>query len=223
MKIAIVYTSTSSDMIKLVENELRNVTNGEKIDILTYTDPTIIAETILNGKTTKNSAKRLIKIYMDAVNSGAEIIYNICSSVGDVADAAKNLFNIIGVPIVRIDEEMAKYAIKNGKRIGVLATLSTTLNPTKNLINRCAKEMDTEIVLVDGLADGAFGKSGEELENVLIDTACGISKDVDIILLAQASMASCQEKIARITGKPVVSSPQFGAIGVANVINSMNK
>ena len=56
---------------------------------------------------------------------------NLCSSVGEVADSAQDVAKYIGVPIVRVDEEMCREAVRKGQRIGVMATLPTTLEPTK--------------------------------------------------------------------------------------------
>lgn len=226
MKIAIVYTSTTPQMISIIEDELRSSikdnlrssAENEELQILMYTDPTIIKEAVANSKITEAIAKRLIKMYMDASIAGAKIIYNICSSVGDIADEAKSLFKKMGVDIIRIDEEMVISAIKSGKRIGVIATLKTTLEPTKNLIKRCSKEMGMDIEIIDALAEGAFGKTQAELEEILINKALSISDKIDVIVLAQASMSLCEEKIANATKKIVVSSPKFGAKAVSKAI-----
>lgn len=219
MKVAIVYTGVNPQLITTVERELKAATRGIDFDIMTLADPTIINETIANGGVTQGAAQRLMKLYMAGIEGGADIIYNICSSIGDVADAAKPIFKIMGVPFVRIDESMAINAVKTGKRIGVLATLRTTLDPTKRLIKRCADEMGVDVTLVDALADGAFGKSKDELEIILIEKAREISDRVDIILLAQASMAECEDKIKEASGKPVVSSPRFGAAAMRKAID----
>lgn len=221
MKIAIVYTGVNPQLITTVERELKAATSGTQFDIMTLADPTIINETIENGGVTPAAAQRLMKLYMAGMAGGADIIYNICSSIGDVADAAKPIFKMMGIPFVRIDEGMAISAIKTGTRIGVLATLSTTLEPTKRLINRCASEMGVKVTLVDALADGAFGKSKEELEHIFVEKVKSIADKVDVILLAQASMAECEKKLEEASGKPVVSSPRFGAASVRDAICSL--
>lgn len=47
-------------------------------------------------------------MFMKAVLDGADAILNICSSVGEVADAAQDIGKYTGIPIVRIDEEMCR-------------------------------------------------------------------------------------------------------------------
>lgn len=68
---------------------------------------------------------------MKAVGEDCEAMLNLCSSVGEVADAAQDAAKYIGVPIVRVDEEMCREAVRQGKKIGVVATLATTLEPPK--------------------------------------------------------------------------------------------
>ena len=72
---------------------------------------------------------------MQAVSDGADAVLNCCSSVGEVADAAQDIGRYTGIPIVRIDEEMCREAARLGKRVGVLATLPTTLEPTMQLFH----------------------------------------------------------------------------------------
>ena len=61
------------------------------------------------------------------------------TAVSEGADAAHDIARYTGIPIVRVDEEMCREAVRQGKRIGVMATLPTTLNPTKNTILRVAR------------------------------------------------------------------------------------
>lgn len=220
MIVAFIYTKTNPKLIQLIENEVFEAAPNEDVQVLIYSDPTVLSDVIDHGEVTTNAAKRAMKMYFDAVTSGADIVYSICSSIGDVADAAQSAFKIMGIPLIRIDENMAVQAIRKGKRIGVLATLSTTLNPTKRLIQRCAQEMGSEVELVDSVSDGLFGKSQAELEKTLVKAACEISDQVDVILLAQASMTLCAEAITLATGKEVFSSPKYGAMAVAEAISS---
>src|SRR3546814_19017957 len=51
---------------------------------------------------------------------------------------------------------MAEKAVATGRRIGVVATLSTTLNPTADLVRRVAAEQGKQIEIVEHLCEGAF-------------------------------------------------------------------
>lgn len=209
-KAALVYTSTTPELIELVEREVRkNI--GEDAELISLQDPSILADVRAAGYVTPAAAARLIGMYMKAVGEGAEAILNICSSVGEVADSVQCAAAYIGVPIVRIDEEMCREAVRLGRRVGVLATLATTLEPTKNTIKRVARAMGTHAELVDGLIDGAFGLDQEQFRKLLLEAAGKIADQVDVIVLAQGSMAYVEEDLHQAYGIPVLSSPRFGA------------
>ena len=128
-----------------------------------------------------------------------------------LADAAQDAAKYIGVPVVRVDEEMCREAVRQGKRIGVVATLATTLEPTKNTILRMSRECGKHVELVDCLVEGAFGLNQEEFRARMAESIEKIADDVDVVLFAQGSMAYCEEYIAEKFGKVVLSSPRFGA------------
>ncbi len=217
MKIGIVYTSTTPELIKMVNEELtKNL--GKDVEFLNYQDPSILAEVRERGYVYNQPASRLISMYTQSIIDGADVVLNCCSSVGEVADAAQDIGKYLGTPIVRIDEDMCKEAVRLGKRIGVLATLPTTLEPTKNTLKRVARELGKEIELVDGLIDGAFGISQEEFKTLMEAKTAEIIQTVDVILLCQGSMAYVEEYLFNIFKKPILSSPRFGAIAVKKAL-----
>ena len=209
MKVALVYTSTTPELIELVEKEVGDVLPRET-EVASYQDPSILAEVRDAGYVTAPPAARLVGMYMTAVSEGADAILNLCSSVGEVADAAQDIARYTGIPIVRVDEE--------GKRIGVMATLPTTLNPTKNTILRVAREMNRQVELVDALVDGGFGLDQEQFKDLMSEYAGTIADKVDVILFAQGSMAYCEEYIHEKYGKVVLSSPRFGAAALKDAL-----
>jgi Asp/Glu/hydantoin racemase len=210
MKVGLVYTSTTPELIELVEEEVKKQL-GEDVELYSIQDPSILADTRDAGYVTTNAAARLITMYMQAAQEGCDAIINLCSSVGEVADSAQDVANYIGVPIVRVDEEMCRDAVRSGTRVGVMATLPTTLEPTKNTIKRMSRECGKQVELVDCLVEGAFGLNQEEFKQRMADSAKQIADKVDVIVFAQGSMAYCEEYIENLFGVKVVSSPRFGA------------
>lgn len=217
MKVALVYTSTTPELIELLEKEVRQVL-PEDAEISSYKDPSILAEVRDAGYVTAPPAARLIGMYTKAICEGADAILNICSSVGEVADAAQEVGKYTGIPIVRIDEDMCREAVRLGTRIGVMATLPTTLTPTKNTILRVAREMNKHVELVDVLVDGGFGLDQEQFKELMTRYAAEICDKVDVILFAQGSMAYCEEYIHQKCKKPVLSSPRFGAAALKEAL-----
>ena len=210
MKAALVYTSTTPELIELVEKLVKEAL-PQGTEIASYQDPSILAEVREKGYVTVPPAARLVGVYTKAMSEGADAILNICSSVGEVADSAQSFAKYTGIPIVRIDEEMCREAVRLGNRVGVVATLSTTLAPTKNTVLRVAREMNKHVELVDALVDGAFGLDQEQFKKLMTEYCTKIKDQVDVILFAQGSMAYCEEYIHEKLGIPVLSSPRFGA------------
>ena len=208
MKVGLIYTSTTPELIELVEREVKQQL-GEQAELYSLQDPSILADVREAGYVTTAPAARLIAMYMQAAQCDAML--NLCSSVGEVADSVQDVAKYIGVPIVRVDEEMCREAVRKGKRIGVMATLPTTLEPTKGTIRRMARECNKAVELVDCLVDGAFGLDQDQFKARMTEMAATIADKVDVIVFAQGSMAYCEEYIAEKFGKVVVSSPRFGA------------
>ena len=88
MKVALVYTSTTPELIELVEKEVGAVLPSDT-EVVSYEDPSILAEVRDAGYVTAPAAARLVGTYMKAVSEGADAILNLCSSVGEVAAAAQ--------------------------------------------------------------------------------------------------------------------------------------
>lgn len=221
MKIGVVYTSTTPELIELVERELRAQV-GAEATFLSYQDPSILADVREAGVVTAGATAKLVGLYVQAIKDGADAILNCCSSVGGVADCVQDMARYTGVPIVRIDEDMCREAVRNaaksGGRIGVMATLATTLEPTKDTIRRVAREMNVRVTLVDALLEGAFGLSPDQFTKRMCDKAISVKDQVDVLLFAQGSMAYCEAPVHAASAKPVVSSPRFGAPAVRRAL-----
>ena len=86
------------------------------------------------------------------------------------------------------------------------------------MLERASREEGREVTLLDGLAEGAFqaGQSGDSdtHDRLIAEAAEHIAGDVDLFVLAQGSMARMEERLASITGKPVLSSPVSGVQGL---------
>lgn len=186
-----------------------------EVNVNHIADSSLIKEVIANNEVTPAVRRRLLAYYNAAADAGADVVFNTCSSVGDVADYGNQYARI---PVFRIDQPMAAEAVAKYDRIGVISTLPTTLDPTCRLLQNEARKAGRAVTLVEGLADGAFaaGQSGDgETHDRLIAEAAGrIASQVDAFVLAQGSMARMEQRLAELTGKPVLSSPVLGVKGL---------
>src|SRR5688572_11637756 len=63
-------------------------------------DDSLLPEVLRNGGVTPAVRERLLEYYRTAERCGAEVIFNQCSSVGEVADEGQKLLH---VPLVKVD------------------------------------------------------------------------------------------------------------------------
>ena len=155
--------------------------------------------------------RRLLSYYENAQSLGVDAILNQCSSVSEVAEDFKKL---IDIPIVKIDEAMAREAVRLGKKIGVIATVETTLGPSCSLIENAAKQAGKEIEIVRYLVEGAMmiiiEQGDKERHNAMvIGEVERAARECDVVVLAQGSMTVLLPLLTHIK-TPVLSSPRMG-------------
>ena len=185
-------------------------------EIVNFVDDSILPQLATNGGDTSAVADRLIHYAQFAEQVGADVILNACSSVGGIVAEMRQR---VAIPIVRIDEAMAEAAVRRGNRIGVAATLATTLNPTMQLVQSKAEQAGRQIEIVSLLADTAYqkliagDKAGHDAE---LAAALGdLAASVDVVVLAQASMARVVPSLPPEQQQKVLSSPRLGMERVA--------
>jgi Asp/Glu/hydantoin racemase len=142
--------------------------------------------------------------------AGVDLIFSACSSLGPSMDVARALVNI---PIIKIDDAMTQQAVALGSRIGVMATVPTTLQPTVDLIQHWAvnagKAVETKQHLCEGAFDILMSGDRDQHDQMVLDGALQLAPQVDLIVLAQASMSRLAPTLSEEIGKEVLSSPRL--------------
>lgn len=179
-------------------------------------DESLLLNTIRDAALSKKTMQRLSQHVFSAIDAGADAVVVTCSTLGEAVDAVLPLSS---VPLFRIDRGMAMLAVERATRIGVLATLPTTLGPTSRLIGETARAAGRDCTIVDTLCAGAFDRltAGDiEGHDTLVTAGFReLAASVDLVVLAQASMAGALRSIAEAGGVPVLSSPELGMAYVA--------
>jgi len=175
-------------------------------------DESLIQNTIAAGSLQKATIRRLFKEIESAREGGADVVMVTCSSLGPAITLAQQAFDF---PVLRVDQAMAEEAVRRGRRVGVLATLPTTLTPTCDLVRETARTMQRECEVVTGLCAGAFeavaAGNGAEHDRLVTRGLAALAEKVDVVVLAQASMARVIQHIPPDQIKvPVLSSPRLG-------------
>ena len=180
-----------------------------ELETFHMTDESLIRNTIAAQGLTKATLRRLVAMIGSAHDAGAGAVMVTCSSIGAGVRVARELYDF---PVLRVDEAMAEAAVSAGRRIGVAATLRTTLEPTISLIEEAAAAAGRAIEIVPSLCEGAFeavlAGDTERHDALLALSLAALRDQVDVVVLAQASMARV---VAELTGggAPILSSPEL--------------
>jgi Asp/Glu/hydantoin racemase len=182
-----------------------------EVKVFHMTDESLIRNTISAGELTKATVRRLVAMVGSAHEGGADAVMVTCSSIGPAVAVARQIY---GFPVLRVDEAMADAAVSRARRIGVAATLKTTLEPTMALIRETAARTGRDVELVPELCAGAFeavlAGDTERHDALLAESLVRLRQGVDVVVLAQASMARVVANLGTNGGAPILSSPELG-------------
>jgi Asp/Glu/hydantoin racemase len=190
------------------------------VNVFNIADDSLVKNILSAGSLTAPIARRVASYLESAELAGADYILVTCSSIGSAVEAGAKL---TGVPVLRVDQPMADRAVATGRRVGVIATLRTTLEPTSDLIQRRAALAGKSIELTARLAEGAFEAlmSGNAAKHDALVAAAlkELAKQVDVIVLAQASMARVVATLpAEDKRVPILASPGIAVDYLATVL-----
>ncbi len=209
---------TSATLVPVFQQLCRELLPA--VDTFNIVDDSLVKAIGRKGALTADIARRVGAYIESAEAGGADQVLVTCSSIGPAVEASAPF---VGVPVLRVDQPMADWAVATGRDIGVIATLPTTLEPTADLVRRRAEAVDAEITLTTRLCEGAFEAlmAGDAAKHDAIVTAAlrELSTAVDVVVLAQASMARVVDALpaeARVV--PILSSPRLAIEYLAKVM-----
>ena len=198
---------TSATLVPVFQQLCNDYLPG--VQTFNIVDDSLIKKVIKAGELTPDNARRVVNYVGSAEAGGADYILVTCSSIGAAVEASAALTK---VPVLRVDQPMADQAVQTGRRIGVIATLPTTLGPTSDLVQRRAALAGKDIELTSVLCEGAFDAlmSGDAARHDAMVAAAlkDLVTRVDVVLLAQASMARVVDTLNEADRKvPILASP----------------
>jgi Asp/Glu/hydantoin racemase len=172
-------------------------------------DPTLLADARAHGVDAPLVA-RLDDRLRELAARGPDVIVCTCSTLSGYAERAT-----LPVPVLRVDRPMAEQAVAIGGRIAVVATVASTLTPTRDLLLECAA--DAHVELAPCLDAWSLFEAGDLAGYRQAIAAHVRTLDADVIVLAQASLVPAVELLGDLR-VPVLSSPRSAvdrAIAVA--------
>ncbi len=150
--------------------------------------------------------------------AGVDMILLACSTFNYAAELARPM---IDIPIAQIDRPMMEKAVRTGNKIGLLATLETTVPSSERLLQIAAgeagKEIDCKTVLCREAFD-AYSRGDVETHNQILKGAIArLSQEVDCIVMAQLSMLAFAPFLGE-TAVPVYNSGETGFARVREML-----
>ena len=205
MKVVLIHTSPVSlnDLKALFKEILPGV---EMVNII---DDSLLEEVKKNGQINSNIISRMCAYVQVAKTLDPDLIFNQCSSVGEAFDIARKQASC---KTLKIDEAMAEKAVELGSRIGVVATVASTVAPSCRLVETKAKEAGKEVTvtryLVDGALDILMSGDVDKHNELVINAIRKAEEENDVVVLAQGSMTAILPLLGE-TKKPVLTSPRL--------------
>jgi aspartate/glutamate racemase len=154
-------------------------------------------------------------------DAGVDLILLACSTFNRAVELARPMIN---TPMLQIDRPMMDLAVQQGSRLGLLATVPTTVPASERLLRLAATEAGKKVKIRTVLCSEAFEeiKSGrvDRHNEILIAEIDKLSRAVDAIVLAQVSM-SALEPMLKDTKVPVYNSGRTGFNKVREMLEAL--
>lgn len=207
--LALIHTSLLFINVEMMMEEILNevLPDVRRINIV---DDSLLADVKARGAITSDVQQRMNNYVQSAVLAGADAVLSLCSSLGPAVDEARKR---VEIPVIKIDDPMTEKAVREADRIGVLATVATTLEPTIKLLEEKSTILGKPVEIHSRLVEGAFdalmnGDKFEHDEKVSL-AAYEFMDEIDLIVLAQASMTRMAPRLHSETRRTVLSSPRL--------------
>ena len=192
---------------------LKEKVPGVRVEFIT--DSTLLNDVRANGGPTQAVIDRMTLYAKAAEISGADLIVNSCSTVGEVADVYAAA---VSIPVMKIDEPMAREAVRLGTKIALIATVETTLGPSQRLIEKIGaaegKKMECRQFLQNAAWDALQAGKPEEHNRILMQNIRELdAMGFDAIVMCQVSMRALLPDL-KDTKTPILCSffSGYGAV-----------
>jgi Asp/Glu/Hydantoin racemase len=174
--------------------------------LMNLVDDSLSADVARDGRITEAMTQRFLTLGRYAAGTGANAILFTCSAFGPCIEAVAR--EHAPMPVLKPNEAMIEQAIGQGRKIGLLATFAPTLVSMP-------PEFPRSVEVVPKLAEGALAAldRGDRAEHDrLVAEASRDLRGCDLIALAQYSMAPAAALVARVSERPVLTTPDSAVL-----------
>ena len=156
--------------------------------------------------------RRMGALVTYSADHGADAIGLACSVYAPAVEILKEL---VDVPLVSSYGPVMAEAVTMGPKIGIIASVPTTIRDAEHYLLKEAEERDTKIEAYTCLAEDLIpvlrqeGEAG--FQRRLAEEVNKLASQVDAVLLSQFSMATALDHVSKNCPVPVLSPPHSSA------------
>ncbi|MBN1361770.1 MAG: aspartate/glutamate racemase family protein [Sedimentisphaerales bacterium] len=152
--------------------------------------------------------------------AGVDLILLACSTFNRAVELARPM---IDTPMLQIDRPMMDLAVQQGSKLGLLATVPTTVPASERLLRLAAQDAGKKVKVKTVLCSEAFEeikKGNTDKHNaMLIEEIDRLAGEVDAIVLAQVSMSALEPELNH-TKVPVLNSGRTAFNKIREILES---
>ena len=167
-----------------------------------------LLQDLLRGEPKATVYRRVTEQIALAADAGADLIVMTCSSTSPAVDIARQM---IAPPILKIDDPMAAEAVATGGRIGLVCTATSTVEPSSALLRAHAAAQGRDIAITPMVLPEAYAAlmNGDRVRHdaIIRQGAVAAAGTIDVLVLAQASLAHLKDDLGATLALPVLASP----------------
>jgi aspartate/glutamate racemase len=149
------------------------------------------------GVIPRKNLYKFVGAAMSQEEYGVDLILLACSTFNRAVEYARPM---IATQMLQIDRPMMDLAVREGKRIGLIATVPTTVPASTRLLQTAAADAGKTVEITTRLCSEAFEelKAGntDKHNDMLLAEIDALGNKVDAIVLAQLSMSALEPRLA---------------------------
>jgi len=184
-------------------------------------DEGILRSLAVRGAISEEISQWLTNMVLSTEAIGADLAVVSCSSLSPCVNDVRQR---VKIPVLKIDEPMMEHTVSAADRIGLVMTNPTTEKPSTLLFHEVAGRLGRrDVILVPRLCPHAFARlnqgdiAGHDSE--VCETVEALLKEVDVVMLAQISIARVREHLDPAISKRVFSSLDFISQKIKEVLD----
>lgn len=184
-------------------------------------DESLVKEAQRDGGLTPEVIRRVEIETRLAGDAGADLVLYTCATISPAADHLRSKF---AIPLIKIDEPVAKRAIELGERVRLICTSKTAVDGVKAVIEEKAAETGKQVRVTPFVESEAYAmrrdgdKEGHDRR--VVEAAVGLPRDFDVLVLGQASMAHLAPELEVVLGVPVLGNTTLCIDAIAEHFNA---